>query len=350
MSDRTASSRGHPGLSALILLLAGCSPSPEEQAKALVESAQRADAPAVARLLDAGADVNGTYERPWPVKGRAGPALRVAAAAGDLPLARLLLDRGADPLQADALATAAEYGRTELVKLLLDRKAAAGPRSPFLLALRHAHMEIAALLAAGPLGDLVLGRVEAPRNGESPDLPGLPFFLIAVRAGRLALAAKLLDLGADVDAPGPKDGAWAGTALFQAARDGRLETATFLLDRKADPALGDGRRSPLVIAAGNGHADLIRLLAKRGVPVDGGPQPALVAAAYEGRLETVRALLDLGADVNRANINGITPLKTSAIQGHPDVVRLLLERGAVVDPGLPSAVKHDAIRRLLERR
>jgi hypothetical protein len=58
---------------------------------------------------------------------------------------------------------------------------------------------------------------------------------------------------------------------------------------------------------------------------------ALCEAALYGRLETVRLLLEGGADPSRTNGNGITPLILAAVNGHLDVLGLLLARGAAVD-------------------
>ncbi len=55
---------------------------------------------------------------------------------------------------------------------------------------------------------------------------------------------------------------------------------------------------------------------------------ALVRAAYNGRLQMVRALIDHGADLNATREDGFTPLGLAAFFGHTDVVRVLVERGA----------------------
>ena len=54
-------------------------------------------------------------------------------------------------------------------------------------------------------------------------------------------------------------------------------------------------------------------------------------ACYDGHVDTVRLLLDRGAEVDRANQNGLTPLLTACFRGHVDVALLLLENGAEVD-------------------
>ena len=48
-------------------------------------------------------------------------------------------------------------------------------------------------------------------------------------------------------------------------------------------------------------------------------------------METVKALLDMGANVDECDERGSTALMTAAQWGHVDVCRLLLERGADVN-------------------
>jgi ankyrin repeat protein len=54
----------------------------------------------------------------------------------------------------------------------------------------------------------------------------------------------------------------------------------------------------------------------------------LYEASWEGRAEAARVLLARGADVNRANFRGGTPLYAAAVNGHEDVAIVLLRAGA----------------------
>lgn len=51
----------------------------------------------------------------------------------------------------------------------------------------------------------------------------------------------------------------------------------------------------------------------------------------QGRLEVAELLLDRGTEVDRANNNGMTPLRNACIHGHLEVAKLLLDRGAAGD-------------------
>ena len=54
-------------------------------------------------------------------------------------------------------------------------------------------------------------------------------------------------------------------------------------------------------------------------------------AAEEGKIDTVKSLLERGVDVDARNASNETPLERAAAKGEVDVVRLLIERGAEVD-------------------
>ena len=55
---------------------------------------------------------------------------------------------------------------------------------------------------------------------------------------------------------------------------------------------------------------------------------ALTWAAYNGHLETVRALIDARADVNLPNHRGHTALKLATRWGHTEIEALIEESGA----------------------
>ena len=57
----------------------------------------------------------------------------------------------------------------------------------------------------------------------------------------------------------------------------------------------------------------------------------LIEEAMLGNLDGVRELISYGADVNFANIKGVTPLMVAAHWDRVDVVRFLLERGVDVE-------------------
>jgi uncharacterized protein len=63
-----------------------------------------------------------------------------------------------------------------------------------------------------------------------------------------------------------------------------------------------------------------------------GGMTALLYAAREGHMDSVRALLEAGADLNQVNGDKLSPLVTAIMNGHLDLAKYLLDRGA--DPNL----------------
>jgi len=142
------------------------------------------------------------------------------------------------------------------------------------------------------------------RLGKSPTARMQPL-LVAAQRGDLDAVKKLVDAGADVNMRETEQHNRGQTALHYAARGkyyypkgDHLAVARFLLAHGADVnAKADTGYTPLHVAAGLGQKDMVRFL------------------------------LDNGADINAMDIRG-TPLQAAVLQGHEDVVALLIERKA----------------------
>jgi hypothetical protein len=94
------------------------------------------------------------------------------------------------------------------------------------------------------------------------------------------------------------------------------------------------RMGTLFIACWEGHVDAVRLLLEKGADVNradkNGATP-LHAACFKGRATVAWLLLEKGAEVDRATGRGETPLFIACLKGHVDAARLVLEKGAEVD-------------------
>jgi ankyrin repeat protein len=181
----------------------------------------------------------------------------------------------------------------------------------------------------------------------------------------------LLDHGAGAN----RMSGWKRTPFFQAVqRDNSIDIIALSLDHGADPAIGSETRSAAALAARRGRGDVLDLFATRGIRVELTGVDRLIAAcarndaaairstaareprlvrdliaeggqllaefAGNGNTAGVRQLLDLGVDVNARHVEGdpyfgvakhSTALHSAAWRGRPATVRLLLERGALVD-------------------
>jgi len=118
--------------------------------------------------------------------------------------------------------------------------------------------------------------------------------------------------------------------LLDAIRSGNLDQVRDLL--AADPSLSQTRTdqgaSAVLWSVYTGHAELAPLLL-------GDRDPDIFEACALGRADVVAA--ELASDptlINAPSPDGFTPLGFAAFFRHPEVVELLLDRGA--DPSLPA--------------
>jgi hypothetical protein len=116
-------------------------------------------------------------------------------------------------------------------------------------------------------------------------------------SGDVAAMKRMLDAGLN---PNARD-ASGYTALIYASRAGNVPMVRLLASRGADPNLSD--------AAVNSWTPLLHAIHKA--------QPRATAA-----------LLDAGANPNAADSDGTTPLMMAAGYGYTDIVKILLARGA----------------------
>jgi uncharacterized protein len=92
----------------------------------------------------------------------------------------------------------------------------------------------------------------------------------------------------------------------------------------------------LIAAAHLGHAEVVRMLIAAGAPLDHVNNlgwTALIEAIVVGdggarHVDTLRALVDAGADVNRPDGRGTTPLALAKNRGYDAMVSILSRAGA----------------------
>jgi ankyrin repeat protein len=331
-------------------------------------------------LLDAGADPN--TQLPGGET-----ALMTASRTGRIGPVQLLLARGADPNAKEsqqgqtALMWAAAEGHMEVVEALLSAKADAKVRlmsgfNAFLFAVREGRIgAVQAMLKAGAAS--VNETIEIPptapvRPGKYPR-NGVSALVLAVTNAHFELASVLLDAGADPNAaeagytalhvitavrrPGLGDndpapdgsGNMSSTEFVKkiASKDANLNAKMTKRVPFAMTAINTLGATPFFLAARSGDAELVRLLASLGADPKltnaEGTTPLIAAAGLGTRspgedsgtepevLETVKALLELGADVNAVNVNGETAMHGAAYKNYPMVVELLAAKGAKIE-------------------
>ena len=115
-----------------------------------------------------------------------------------------------------------------------------------------------------------------------------------------------------------------------ASQVGKLEAVRSLIRAGADvnlAAVNEGGNSPIISAAGEGHAAVIKALAEAGADVNFArardSATALAIASQEGHEAAVRVLLSLGADPRLVCTDGGTALGTAKHFNHPAIAALL---------------------------
>ena len=274
------------------------------------------------------------------------------ASKGDRDGVRALLKKGLDVNEAQgdgttALHWAAMNGDAELAQMLIYAGAnlrattRLGAYTPLYLAAKGGHSGVvAALLTAGA-------------DPKATTTNGTTALMIAAAAGDTRTITSLVENGAEINAV---DGAKGETPLMFAAGFNRTEAVKLLLARGADHKVttkvvdlfaltapeedamlrGAGGNGPR--PQGNRPADIAG--ATRGyrynelISSQGG-LTALLFAARQGYIDSVKALVDGGADLNQRNAGDQTsPLLIAIINGHFDLAQYLLEKGA--DPKVPA--------------
>jgi cytohesin len=272
--------------------------------------------------------------------------LMAAVYANNAKLAQLLIDRGADPNRFNSRENQSKTGVPPLVNY-----AAMGGNSELLKALVQAGAQVnvttkegdTPLHLAAQAGGIMFGNENARRSAQGY-LDSLKTLLdnqanvnlkndanetpIEVAAKREFLdAVELLaenskDLNFEIGE---------GSLIHWAAKNGLPKTVANLVQQesKSVNTLDEFKRTPVHLAAEQGHANVVELLIKSRAEFDrpdiDGSSPLLIASAA-GHVEVVERLIDAGADISRLDDSGQSALHLASWNGANEVVSLLLRK------------------------
>lgn len=305
-----ASDKGHHGIVRLLLEQDRVDAAAQKQA-ALCHAAKRGHLEIARLLLDHGADAAANDSA----------ALRVAVEGGHLDIVRLLLRQGGMGGARDkALCSAAFNGKTEIVRLLLKQdgvNAAAYDNLALRFAAEKGHHEIVRLL-------LEQDRVDAAAKNNLP-------LRLSIGNSHIETVALLLEHGV-------RAGEDAEEMLCKAAYRNCPEIVRLLVE-KGGINNSAQKNAALFVAAEFGHAETVRYLLDHGADMAAGDHRALHVAASRGKEKVVRILFERGADIKAWDEQ---LLRGALSHNHMALAQLLYERQAELYHSLADSMNIDA--------
>jgi uncharacterized protein len=194
----------------------------------------------------------------------------------------------------------------------------------------------AGLFAAAARGDAA--QIQAlTATGERPDVRdgyGRTPLHVAAHLGHHDAMRALVAAGANPNAL--ENDRYDIVTIAAVANDVPTLTVALALGASAKNVTSRYDGTALIAAAHLGHADVVRTLIRAGAPLDHVNNlgwTALIESIVLGdggprHTETLRALVEAGANVNVADRNGQTPLSLAQARGYSAMVRLLQQVGA----------------------
>lgn len=285
-------------------------------------------------LLDAGANINATTSRQWT-------PLHVACSTGQASVVAMLLELGADIAartqevdddedwdQSTPLIIAASHSCNRVVEILLKHKAKVND---------FTKSGLTALHLAAQNGDYSTAKLVLAHGADSTALNkrGWTALHLAAEGGFKAMVELLLDHDSSNIDVGESE--VSKTPLHLAAIGGHEETMRLLLAEGASiETCNNAGRNVLHFAAGNGHEKIVEwLLDDHHANIDAKTHDygwtSLLDTAANGHLNVVKLLIKRGADPRAAIRTGLTALHLTAMHKHPEIAELLVTHGADVN-------------------
>jgi len=195
--------------------------------------------------------------------------------------------------------------------------------------------------------------LRAGANAKAANRYGATPLSEAVVSGNAAMIEALLNAGASPKTLTTEDGE---TVLMTASRSGNVDAVRILLDRGADVNAKENYKgqTALMWAAADHHPDVVKLLLAHGAdwkvrsidretkpprlsaassisPIARGGFTALLFSAREGDIDSAKAMLDAGVDINYGDIDNSTALVVAIMNKQFSFAKFLVDRGADVN-------------------
>jgi ankyrin repeat protein len=198
--------------------------------------------------------------------------------------------------------------------------------------------------------ELVNALLQSGANVKAANRYGITPLAEAVQKGSAALVEALLKAGADPNTLTTDEGE---TVLMTASRTGNAEAVKLLLAKGANVNAVEGYRgqTALMWAAAEEHPDIVKVLlaakadpnlasvdrdttlpklpaGSPAAPISRGGLRAIHFAARQGSVESMKALLDAGVDINQGDVDKNSPLLLAILNSHYDLAQVLIDHGA----------------------
>ena len=275
---------------------------------------READMLAIADLLLAGgADVNAGIPAEPGSEHQLSPLYFALGHAGNMPLARWLLEHGTDPDDGESLYHATELGHTGGVKLLIAHGADPALTNALPRAMDFDSAEIVGLLLEGGADPDEGSDTWVQGTGFVRGIPALH------QAARRMCSGPVIDLllahGADAAAT------WKGCAAYAFAR----VFGNDALARRLRPT-SLTETEALLAAAAEGRVPGGRWIDPAALPEPYRNLPREILH-LPGKLPHIRALIDLGYPWDTPDAEGVTPVQAAGWSGLPEVMACFLALG-----------------------
>lgn len=254
--------------------------------------------------------------------------IHMAASWGAFECLDLLIDNGVDPNEPSALShypihMASSTERENIVQKLIKQGVSVSKKN----GKDHTPLHIAAQRDARNIAELL---IDAGSKKNAKDGFKRTPAMMAANQGNISLFRFLNEQGSKF----PLTTHNKQLLLLKAIRQADAESVAYMLDHWSSAKKSFWGQYPIFEAAKHAGSDVMNLLLEDGAKPNrtraSGVTPLMIASQY--RLDTVKTLLEAGADINVLTTDGVSALHVAILHKQLEITDFLLQNGA--DPNL----------------